>query len=185
MKATVKLYLNDGSKASYYPVKLIITHRGKIKRHTLGHSLLVDWNEVQQLPRRSHPDFEILYGQIQDVRAKCVKMAFTELTDLGAALNFLNDSVPVAAQMDFFEFGDEMVNQMVLLGRHGNASAYACALAQLKIFIDYLPFENIDTALLENFKRHKKLNGLKNTSIKTYLTELRAVYNRAKTELLH
>ncbi|WP_024770821.1 Arm DNA-binding domain-containing protein [Aquimarina macrocephali] len=79
MKATVKLYKNDGKSKGLYPVKLIITHQKKIKRKTIGYSLAEDWNTLHELPKTSHDDYEDLYGLIMEYRKKALPLKFKEL----------------------------------------------------------------------------------------------------------
>lgn len=69
MKASVKVYTTDSSKSGLYPVKLIVAHLKKIKRKTIANTLLQDWDLLKQLPKPSHPDFELLYGELMNIRA--------------------------------------------------------------------------------------------------------------------
>lgn len=178
MKATVKIYKNDGSKSGRYPVKLIVTHKRKTKRKTISNTLLIDWDEIKQLPRPSHPDFETLYGSIMDIRAKSVTALFKKCTNLDVAVNFFLKAEQKQSK-DFYKFAEQEVVRMHKMGRTGNARAYSFSLAALKKYAPFLDFEDITSQLLENFKRQKQLEGLKNTSIRTYLFEIRAIYNTA------
>ena len=178
MKATVKMYQNDGSKTNNYPIKLILTHCKKIKRITIATSSPADWDFIHELPKRTHIDFENLYGRILDIRARAVSSAFTSLTDLPRATDFFSDKEDLKTT-DFYKFADIQIEEMKQLKRTGNAAAYQCAVDQLKKFSSKLEFSQLDRYFLEGFKRHKKIAGLKNTSIRTYLFEIRAIYNKA------
>ena len=178
MKATVKIYKNDGSKSLVYPVKLIVTHQKKIKRKTIANTQLRDWDELKELPKPTHPDFELLYGQMMEIRAKAVTRLFKNMTCLDRAMDFFLQ-VENQKQNDFYKFAATEIERMRKMGRKGNAFAYEFSVAQLKKFAPFLDFEDIDRYLLENFKRHKLMDGLKNTSVRTYLYEIRAIYNTA------
>ena len=178
MKAAVKLYKTDGSaKDGFYPVKLIIEHQKKRKRKTISYSRIEDWDERGQLPKVSHDDFENLYGFIMELRSKTRSMEFLNLEDVDAAMDFFDQKKD--DQIDFYLFADQMVEKMRSLGRSGNADAYQCAVDQLKKYQPSLEFPEITGSFLEYFKQYKLMEGLKNTSISTYLYEIRAIYNKA------
>lgn len=181
MKASVKLYLNDGSSKKRFPVKLIVTHQKKIRRKTFAHSRADDWDLNSQMPRPTHPDFENLYSRIAQINILASRMEFRELEDLEAAMDFFNQNPDSEdSQNDsFYDFADQQIRDMIAQGRHGNAKAYQFTVDQLKKFAPDLPFDHITRFFLENFKAVKKSEGLKNTSIRTYLYEIRAIYNKA------
>lgn len=178
MKATVKLYTTDGMSAQGYPVKLIVTHQKAIKRKTLARSAPADWDTNKELPRPSHPDYEGLYGQIMDIRAKAVRGDFTQLEDLALGMSFF-EAPKVPKPTNFYDFAQTEIKRMRAMGREGNAFAYGFSVAQLQKFAPALSFAQVDRYLLESFKRHKQTEGLKNSSIRTYLYEIRAIYNTA------
>lgn len=177
VKASIKLYKNDGIRNGVYPVKLIVSHQKKIKRKTIAHASEHQWDHRKELPLPSHDDFEALYGFIMEARLKASQMAFRNLTDLEAAMNYL-ESVPHVSA-DFYAFGEAMVKQMRSEGRSGNADVYMMALNNLKDFRPKLRFEDITSVLLEEYKASKKASGVKNSSLRTYLAEIRAIYNKA------
>lgn len=178
MKASVRLSKNYISKSGKYQIKLCVAHLKNKKLRNIATTDLRDWDEINNLPRPSHPNFELLYGQIMDIRAKAVTKSFKSITDLDRALSFFLH-LPETKSKDFYLFADSEVARMRKLERVGNADAYAYAVAELKKFCPFLDFDDIDRYLLENFKRHKVTAGLKNTSVRTYLYEIRAIYNTA------
>ncbi|MDH7444646.1 site-specific integrase [Aquimarina sp. 2201CG14-23] len=177
MKATVKLYTTDGLSNGLYPVKLIVTHQKKIKRKTIGYSSADDWDDFNQLPKTSHDDFENLYGVILDYRKKAVAGKFKSLLNVTEGLQYFEGSEK--KEVNFYDFADKEITRMKKLGRNGNADAYQYAINELKKFSPYLKFNQIDRIVLENFKQYKKEEGNKNTTIRTYLYEIRAIYNKA------
>lgn len=178
MKASVKLNKAYRSKNGAYQVKLIVSHQKKKKLKNIAVTDIRDWDENKQLPKPTHPDFELLYGQIMDIRSKAITRAFRSITDIDQAMAFFLYK-PETKSKDFYKFAATEVERMRKLNRKGNADAYKYSVAELKKFAPFLDFDDIDRYLLENFKREKVLAGLKNTSIRTYLYEIRAIYNTA------
>ncbi len=63
MKASILLSKTEKpNKEDKYPVKLRLFHEKKIRRKTISHSALGDWDWLKQLPKFTHPDFEDLYS---------------------------------------------------------------------------------------------------------------------------
>jgi integrase len=178
MKASVKLYQNDGQGKNGFPVKLIISHARKTRRKTIAFSAAEDWDPIQELPRPSHEDFEDLYAEILDLRKKAVKMEFSKLEDLDLAFDYMAGESTVQGNC-FYKYADSRVAYMERMGRHGNAVAYRAAKIELKKLFPRLTFEELTSQKLQEFKEFKKATGKKNSSIKTYLIELRAIYNTA------
>ena len=178
MKAKIQLYQNDGESLHGYPVKLILSHERKTRRKTLSYSNLNDWDLLKNLPLKTHPDFEELYSRILNMKAKSIKFDFRELTDFEDAFELLLDKRKKKVDL-FSEWADQRISFMEKNNRPGNADAYRTAKNQLDKFAPYLKLSEITPRLLDNFKVFKKSEGLKNTSIKNYLVEIRAIYNAA------
>jgi len=179
MKAKILLYQNDGeSFLNGYPIKLILSHERKTRRKTISYSNLNEWDALRNLPLKTHPDFEELYSRILNMKAKSIKFDFRELTDFEDAFELLLDKRKKKVDL-FSEWADQRISFMEKNNRPGNADAYRTAKNQLDKFAPSLKLSEITPRLLDNFKVFKKSEGLKNTSIKNYLVEIRAIYNAA------
>ncbi len=178
MKATVKLYKNDGQGENGWPIKLIISHNRKTKRKIINNTSQEDWNFIQELPKASHEDFEDLYSYILEIRKKAVKTEFKNLEDLDLAFDYLLDKSNILGNC-FYTYADSRVAYMEKVGRKGNAAAYRSAKIELQKLFPSLTFEEFTPQMLQEFKEFKKAEGRKNSTIKTYLIELRAIYNTA------
>ncbi|TSE06434.1 hypothetical protein [Aquimarina algiphila] len=66
MKATVKIYKNDGDTNGLYPIKIILFYK-TTRRKTIGYSAIEDWNEKTQFPRITHPEYNDLYGDSYEI----------------------------------------------------------------------------------------------------------------------
>lgn len=182
MKAKIRLYENDGSTDSGFPVKLIISHDKKTRRRIISHTQIYDWDKNVNLPRASHPDYDALYDKISQINKKAQTSDFLETTDLDLAFNKLLSVKTVST--DFYQFGDQRVKTMEDLGRFGNADIYREALVELKKFQPNLSFKEISFEILRGFRDYKKAQGTtKNISIRKYLNALRAIYNSAPATL--
>ncbi|KAA1242911.1 site-specific integrase [Aquimarina sp. RZ0] len=177
MKATIQIYTSDGISNGMYPIKLIVSHQKKRKRKTIGYTTIDDWDEIHQLPKQSHDDFENLYGQIMDYRKKAITSEFRSLNDVTEGFSFFESLKKI--NVNFYDFADQEIDKMRKMNRNGNADAYQYAINELKKIAPFLTFEKVDRVLLENFKQLKRENGKKNTTIRTYLYEIRAIYNKA------
>lgn len=178
MKATVKLYKNDGPGEFGWPVKLIISHQRKTKRKLIHYTTQEDWNFIQELPKASHEDFEELYSYILEIRKNAIKQEFRSLEDMDLAFAYLLD-IEAPASNCFYTFAEKRVEYMERVGRKGNASAYRSAKIELKKLFPVMNFKDLTPQKLQEFKEFKKADGKKNATIKTYLIELRAIYNTA------
>ena len=81
------------------------------------------------------------------------------------------------------------IDYMIKVGRTGNAEHYQTAINELKKFRSELRYNDINRSLITKFIDHKKadmdINGnrnVQNSSIRVYIAELRAIYNRCSIE---
>jgi len=179
LKASVKLYKNDGEKARGYPVKLIVTHQGKVKRSTIGYSDLLNWDELKQLPKVTHPDYEYLFGKIYDIRSKSITSKLLNETDVLRAQAYLLDKkyIPDTAPL-LVDFFDKEIEYLKKVGRFGSATKYKAIRDIFNDFNSTVRLNEINGPFLEDFKRYK-LQFCTKSTVKGYLSTLRALYNKA------
>jgi integrase len=178
MKGKIKLYKNDGEGEQGFPVKIILSHDRKTRRKTIAYAKEYEWDEHYNFPLGSHPDYEDLYDQISQVKKKFGTGLFRDLEDFDQAFELLQGS-PRKQSLRFLDYGEERAKYMDQVGRKGNARAYRIALKELRKYNSTKSLQDIDRQFLEGFKQYKKSEGLKNTSVRNYLYELRAIYNNA------
>lgn len=179
MKGKVKLYKNDGQTDGLYPVKLILSHNRKTRRKTIHHSHVLDWDELHNLPKPSHPDYEDLYERISGIQRKVQTREFKELEDFDNAFSVLIREEEKESDADFYAFAEKQIQNMKRLQRYGNAEAYEVTIEQIRKHHRKLSFSDLTPEVLNDFKKAKKEDGNKNVSIRKYLNELRAIYNSA------
>ncbi|HET8886791.1 MAG TPA: site-specific integrase [Salinimicrobium sp.] len=178
MKATVKLYKNDGETDLGFPVKIILSHERKTRRKTIGYAFASDWDLETGLPKQSHDDYEDLYSVVWEVKKRAAKMEFREMDDFSEAFEFLNNKKRIQIK-DFYNWAESCVALMEKQERKGNAASYQNSIDAFKRFAPHLDFKELTPTLLNSFKIFAKGRGNSNKTIRHYGIGLRAIYNRA------
>jgi len=178
MKASVKLFVTDGVNASgMFPVKLVVSHKGKTKRKTIGYSNEANWNNLKNLPKPAHPDFENLYGACLDIQKKSVQLSFLQMESVTGAMAFLlNEKKKVGITVS--EYFDVEIKNLKQQNRYGTAANYEYVKERMDAFKAGVKFNEITPDFIERFKRSLKINAGDVTVI-SYLGRLRALYNKA------
>jgi hypothetical protein len=175
MKASIKLFESDGAGEFGYPVKVIISHKTKIKRKTIAHATTRQWDFRRNSPSPYHPDYEDLLDLIRGIRDRSQKRTFKDLEDVNLAWDYLNQR-PKKSPADFLKYGYQLADQIE--GTHsGNARAYRIALKELEKLEPEVYFKDLNTVFFERFKRFKR--DKKNTTIRAYLYAFKAIYSDA------
>ena len=177
MNGKVTLYDNDKETKNGYPVKVILSHNRVVRRKTIHYSTLDYWNTKKDVPNAFHPDYNNLYDTIVNIRKECQKEEFRALDDFNTAFAYLIKDKEKNIT-DFIVYGRNLADEIEPRSK-GNASAYRYALKELEKFQHRVFFKDLSTVFFERFKRHKKVQGLKNTSIRAYLYAYKAMYEDA------
>lgn len=178
MKATVKIYQNDGAGKYGFPVKLIISHQRRTRRKIIAYTGLQDWDLSSQLPKLTHEDFEDLYPTILNIRKKSGSAAFRRIHNLDQAFEFFADNEGQQI-LNVYDYIDLRIAAMEDQNRIGNAKVYEETKVAFKLISPKLEFSEITPVFLEQFKDYQKAKQNKNTTIRKYIAELRAIYNSA------
>ena len=95
-------------------------------------------------------------------------------------LKSLINGEPSINSKSFKCFTEELIDQMLAINKTGNALVYQTALNR---FLDFckkdILFHEIDYILLNRYKHHLELKGLKQNSISNYFRTIKAIYNKA------
>jgi len=95
-------------------------------------------------------------------------------------LKSLINGEPSINSKSFKCFTEELIGQMLAINKTGNALVYQTALNR---FLDFckkdILFHEIDYILLNQYKHHLELKGLKQNSISNYFRTIKAIYNKA------
>ena len=184
MKAKVKLYQSDGESENGFPVKLILSHKGKTRRRTLHYAHTYEWDHNLDIPRGGHPDYDALYDRISEIVKVSRTMDFMEIDNFDRAFDILlKTKAKSTPAQSFYDYAYARVEKLKERGNFGNAKIYETALDQLFKEYDYLTFSEITPKLLARFRDAKIDSGLKNSSVHNYLRTLRAIFNSADEDL--
>ena len=178
MKVSVKLLTSARKSKNGFPVIVEATHRGKIKRYTFKlFAKTSHWDNLQRMPNVHHPDFDMIYPEVADLHAKVKKLNYNNITDFNKIAETLKGSYSV--NQNFYSFAAKYSNEKIQQNKRSTALAYDTAVKMLKQYAVNLTFDDIDYNTLNGFKNFKLNQGVKNSTIHTYLRKIRAIYNEA------
>jgi site-specific recombinase XerD len=159
-----------------------ITHQKKV--YTISSGIAIDklyWNERKRNLVKAHPNHKLLNLKIAEQFFKIQEATLVldddfTITKLRNRLDDKHDNTPTM----FKVFSQSLIDEMLALKKTGNALVYQTAVNRLVAFCGKdIPFDAIDYVLLEKFRHHLLLNGLKQNSISNYFRTIRAIYNKA------
>jgi len=171
---------SDGS----FNIIFRITHNRKVYTLNSGFQITeLHWNDKRNEIDKSHPNSSLLNIRILQQYFK-IQQAILQLEDDFSMekLRFMIDDNPKKQlNTTFKSFAEQLITQMMEVGRTGNALVYQTAVNR---FISYcnnrdVCFSEIDYTLLDKFSHHLIRSGLKQNSISNYFRSIRAIYNRA------
>ncbi len=179
MKASVKMFTSDGTTSGMYPIKLIITHRGKTVRKQIGLTDPNDWDINNNLPLPTHPDYDNLYVRIVNSKAKSNTGKFRKMNDVSEGMSFIDhEHESLEDRIDFYKFYQQRIDYYKSINKDGTAHIYTYVLKDLQKFKPRLYLDQVTIRLVDDFKEYKKLSGASNSGIQTYLACFRSVYNK-------
>lgn len=182
----IKIILDTrkAKKDNSYPVCFRIYYRGKSTIRSVKIYIKEEqWDDEKKVVLKNHPNSVTLN-----------KRLLKELADLQSELLLADDEkvsrffkpAPViklqkeVAKQTIQSFVNELIKELRLDGKVGNAWVYESALNALKKFHGgELYFENIDFQFLDKYNKHLVRSGVKHNTAFFYLRTLRAFYNKA------
>lgn len=182
----IKIILDTrkAKKDNSYPVCFRIYHRGKSTIRSVKIYIKEDqWDDEKKLVLKSHPNSATLNKRLlkefADLQSELL------LADDDKVSSFFKPSPVIKIQEKVVKktipsFVNELIDELRLDGKIGNAWAYESALNALKKFHpNELYFENIDFQFLDKYNKHLLRSGVKHNSAFFYMRTLRAFYNKA------
>lgn len=152
MQIAIQIMQTEPLSKKGYPVKLIISHKGKIKRKLLFHSFPQNWDFGSNVPLNTHPNFNKVMPDIFILKAKIYEAE--KMGDLTAAINFLTDTEKAKknTSITIGKFIDQLVSEMKMQNRDGHGENFSTAKNEFLRFTDDLSFEDLDYNLLVTYK---------------------------------
>jgi integrase/recombinase XerD len=183
---TIKVFLDKRKmkKDNKYPVCLRIYHNGSsTTRSTKLDVLESQWDDVKKSVKKSHPTASafnrLLTKQIADLQSSLLLADDVKITEFLKPVKV--KQIPVEVKKTVFEFTHELIVELRLDNKIGNAWVYESTLNALKKFHPdtNLYFEQIDFQFLDKYNKHLLRSGVKHNTAFFYMRTLRAFYNKA------
>lgn len=170
---------SDGS----FNVAIRVTHYKKVYTINSGVSVIEKyWNEKNSEVTKVHPNSQLLNLKVSK-NFYLIQQAILKLEDDFSIQNLRNliDGKPKEEKTTTFKsFADELITQMMETSKTGNALVYQTAVNRFIAFCGKdISFVEINFTLLDQFKHHLLISGLKLNSISNYFRSIRAIYNKA------
>jgi len=171
-------------KDNTYPVCLRIYHDGtSTTRSTKIDVLESQWDDVKKLVKKGHPTAfafnRLLTKQIADLQSTLLLADDQKVKDYLKPIKVIEK--PVVIKKTVYEFTNDLISELRLDNRIGNAWVYESALNALRKYHpdNELYFEQIDFQFLDKYNKHLVRSGVKHNTSFFYMRTLRAFYNKA------
>lgn len=191
MASTVKIILDTRRSKSNqtYPLILRFIHNRKSVSMPLGYSILqTDWDEEKCFVLKSYKgisNISRLNNWIQKQRVNAMDI-INKLQDTGEIERMSITEIKARivhnrSEVTFFDFTDEIINELVSAKRFGYAQSVRSVLTLVKKYRkdkDF-PFEEMTHKFLVSFENYCRGKGNTTNSIAVYMKTIKMVYNRA------
>ncbi|MCA0152915.1 site-specific integrase [Winogradskyella vincentii] len=165
-----------------YNIIYRITHYKKVYTINSGVAILEHyWDCEHSVITKQHPNAKILNLKLLKNYYKIEKVILTLDDDftIEKLRNIIKGNASNTSK-SFKSFAQELIDQMLATNKTGNAIVYRTAMNRFLDFCDKdIMFTDIDYKLLDKFRHHLQLRGLKQNSISNYFRTIRAIYNKA------
>ncbi len=184
-----KLIMNDKRPKNdgLYPIVVRIIHNRTNTTLNTGTRVRKEhWDDCTQLVKKSEPNFQFLNKSISEFYIKVQRAIHKLIDDNGFSIERLKDEISdkpkvIKKQIEFYEFAEDLIKEMIEIKRSGNAIVYQTAVNRLINFCGNknIKLTDIDYNFLNNFKHKLILDGVKVNTIGNYFRSIRAIYNKA------
>lgn len=170
---------SDGS----FNVVIRVTHFKKVYTLNSGVSVMEKhWNVQGSEVTKAHPNSKLLNLKVSK-SFYLIQQAILKLDDNFSIENLRNliDGRPKEQEITTFKsFADELILKMMQTSKTGNALVYQTAVNRLIAYCGKdVSFVELNYTLLDQFRHHLLISGLKQNSISNYFRTIRAIYNKA------
>lgn len=190
MKITVRLWKNRKLELDGYPVYVTIRHKDKRLSKKIANSFPKDFDNNIGMVLPSHPDFDILYPYLYDLKTRAKEIKLNGVDDIDQAFDFLFKKkqtgknfvqlcnlifAEMQQQINVFEKSGQLIKRNKLAG---NLKVYQNAVKMFSENFGYVSILDLDKKLLLDFKNSCIMRGNSKSTINNYLRTLRALYNQ-------
>lgn len=197
MRTSIKLRLNTArcTRDEMYPLVFQVLRGGRKRVISLGVSLRKEWfdktaEQVMRLPSgcgglKRMREINSRIRTIRTVLENIVQELATKYPDYG--VEAVSERYRRRQDLHcFFTFVEQEKRQLEVTGRYNTAGQYESlrnSVARYCVYAGWperLLLNQITSAFIVDYKKYLERTGLKKSSVSTYLSLLRAVYNRAR-----
>ena len=191
MASNVKIILDTRRSKSdqTYPLILRFIHNRKSVSMPLGYSILqTDWDEEKGFVLKSYKgisNISRLNNWIHKQRVNAMDI-INKLQDTGEIERMSITEIKARivhnrSEVTFFDFTDEIINELVSAKRFGYAQSVRSVLTLVKKYRNDkdFPFEEMTYKFLVSFENYCRGKGNTTNSIAVYMKTIKMVYNRA------
>lgn len=181
------LYKSKTLSNGEHPIMLRVSKNRVRKYISLGiSSLLRDWNEKENTPKKSHPHKDVIINIISKKVAEYQNTLMdlkNEDKDFTPDVLIHKASKPIG-KTTVFNFFEKKIQQLVDAKQIGNSKVYNDTKNKLKKFLNEkdITFYQIDYNFLLKFETSLKSDGLSDNGISVRMRTLRALFNSAIEE---
>ncbi|TCC98046.1 site-specific integrase [Pedobacter psychroterrae] len=172
---------NDGT----YPLNFRIYHQGKASTRSTRITIAERyWDEKKKQIKNTHPTAGLLNTRLRkdlaDLQSKLI-LADDEQIQQYLAPKQIIPVAPTVQKVPVYSFAYELIKELKLDNKIGNAWVYEATVNALKGFHpdEELYFEQIDYKFLDSYNKFLLRRGIKQNSAFLYIRTLRAFYNKA------
>lgn len=189
MKIEIKLVTSRKETVEGFPLVVEIAHQNIRKSKTLAFCLEKHFNQDNKMINEKHPDYDVLAPVLMSIKLKARKLIIQGFVDVEKTFTelFAIDHT----QILFITYAEKLVDEMKKIAEErgkydlkarnkilGNIRCYENVLTQFGNFGKNVTLQNLDFAILEQFKNYNLSIGNSKATIHLYLRTLRAIYNK-------
>jgi len=186
MSTTVNVvcYRNKKLSNGNSPLMLRVCKDRKTKYQSLGISINPDdWDFQKNKPKSNCPNKDLILKIILDkevaFQKQILELKAEDKEYTASTLIAPKDKIKVKTVKEFYE---ELITDLELANKIGNASVYKDSFGSLKNFTKNkldIPFSHIDIEFLKGYEKWLRQRGCKETTLCMFFRTLRSAYNKA------
>jgi integrase len=189
MKIEIKLVTSRKETAEGFPLVVEIAHQNKRKAKTITFCKENHFIKDGKTISDKHPDYDVLAPILMEIKIRARKLILNGYNDVEKAYQDL--FAVDFSQIGFVDYARKLIAEMKAvaekLGKHdlkaknkllGNVKCYENVISQFENFGKNVTLQNLDYAVLMQFKNYNTGIGNSKATVHLYLRTLRAIYNK-------
>ena len=187
IKVSAILFKSKLLASGEHPIMIRLTKNGKRKYVTTGFSSkLKDWNEDKEVPRKSHPNQDLIdafiFNKVNEYKRKIIELKSQGIEPtIEALLETVEKVVKPSTIYDFFKM---KIQQMIDSGKVGNSNVYKDTMNSFFTCFKSKNYEfsDLDFSMLEKYKVFLRKKSVADSTLHLRFRTIRSLYNMAIKE---